>query len=320
MTLIGHDSAWREWRAAMESPRMHHAWLLAGKSGLGKSRFAQAAARELVQQGGHAQIHGNHPDIITLTRPPKDDKEAAKRDDGKPFELKRSIPIDLVRSMQQRLTTRPTLGDRRVIIVDPADDLEKSAANALLKSLEEPPSGTFFLLVAHQPARLLPTIRSRCRVLRFPVLTDADISTFLRANAPDADSGTIAAAVVAAAGSPGTALAFVEQDLGRIAGLARQILSQGDPDFALRGNLAAEIGARPARERLQAIIDLIKAIVVEEAPRTSGQRLPAMVDLHANLVALGAQVPLYNFDNGLLAMEIGTLLASAAPASERAHV
>lgn len=320
MSLLGHDEAWAEWRAALESPRLHHAWLLAGKRGLGKSQFAQAAARELVQQGGHAPLHGAHPDIITLTHPPKDDKEAAKRDDGKPYEVKRNIPIDLVRSMQQRLTTRPTLGDRRVVIVDPADDLEKNAANALLKSLEEPPAGTFFLLVAHQPARLLPTIRSRCRVLRFATLADNEVAAFLRRTAPEADAGTIAAAVVAAAGSPGTALMFVEQDLGRIDALARQILAQGDPDFALRGRFAAEIGARPARERIQAIIDLVKAIVAEEAPRTSGPRLPAMIALHAELVTLGAQVPLYNFDSGLLAMEIGTLLAGAAPASERAHV
>lgn len=317
--LLGHDSAWEQWRAAMAGPRMHHAWLLAGKRGLGKSQFALSAARELLGQGGALPMHGEHPDIIVLTHPPKDDKEATKRAEGKPYEVKRNIPIDLVRAMQHRLVTRPTLGDRRVVIVDPADDLEKSGANALLKSLEEPPAGTFFVLVAHQPARLLPTIRSRCRVLRFAGLPDDDVRRLLADAAPQADRATIGAAVAAAAGSPGVALQFVEQDLGKIDGLMRQIVGQGDPDFALRGKLAGEIGARPDRERIQAIIELARAIVAQLAPQVAGRDLPGLIHAHGELVALAGQVPVYNFDAGLLAMEIGTLLASAAPASERAH-
>lgn len=319
MTLLGHELVWTQWRAAQSGPRMHHAWLLAGKRGLGKTQFALAAARELLEQGGRAPMHGLHPDIIVLTHPPKDDKEATKKAEGKPYEVKRNIPIDLVRAMQQRLVTRPTLGDRRVVIVDPADDLEKSSANALLKSLEEPPAGTFFILVAHQPARLLPTIRSRCRVLRFAGLPDDEVRRLLGDEAPQADRATVAAAVAAAAGSPGVALQFVEQDLGKIDALMRQIVTQGDPDFAVRGKLAGEIGARPDRERMQAILDLARAIVAEIAPLASAQQLPALIRVHGELVTLAAQVPVYNFDAGLLAMEIGTLLASAAPASERAH-
>ena len=319
MNLLGHDHAWEQWRSAIAGPRMHHAWLLAGKRGLGKTQFALAAAREMLGKGGSAPVTGDHPDIIVLTHPPKDDKEAAKRAEGKSYEVKRNIPIDLVRAMQQRLVTRPTLGDRRVVIVDPADDLEKSGANALLKSLEEPPAGTFFILVAHQPARLLPTIRSRCRVLRLAGLPDEDVKHLLAEAAPQADRATIAAAVAAAAGSPGVALQFVEQNLGRIDGLVRQIVAEGDPDFALRGKLAAEIGTRPDRERMQAILDLSRAIIAELAPQASGRVLAGLIRVHGELVSLAGQVPVFNFDAGLLAMEIGTLLASAAPASERAH-
>lgn len=319
MSMFVHGDAWTQWRAAMAGPRMHHAWLLAGRQGLGKSEFALAAARELVAHGEAVPPHGEHPDIIVLTHPPKDDKEAAKRAEGKPHEVKRSIPIDLVRSMQHRLTTRPTLGDRRVVIVDPADDLETGGANALLKSLEEPPVGTFFMLVAHQPARLLPTIRSRCRVLRFAALPDDEVRRLVAEAAPQADEATIAAAVTVAAGSPGIALRFVAQDLGMIAGLMRQIAGKGDPDFALRGKLAGEIGARPDRERIRAILDLARAIVADLAPEAQPQQLPCLIRLHGELVALTGQVSTYNFDAGLLAMEIGTLLASAAPASERAH-
>ena len=138
MTYAGHEDLWRQWRAALGGERMHHAWLLAGQRGIGKAGFAMQAARELV--GGPAT--GSHADILVLTHLPKDDKEEAKRDEGKPFETKRNITIGQIRAMQQRLTTRPTLGERRAVIVDPADDLEASASNALLKSLEEPPQGT----------------------------------------------------------------------------------------------------------------------------------------------------------------------------------
>ena len=91
MTLLGHDSAWREWREAMAGARMHHAWLLAGKKGLGKSAFALAAARELVAEAGVPQPDGPHPDILVLTHLPKDDKEEKKREAGQPYELARSI-------------------------------------------------------------------------------------------------------------------------------------------------------------------------------------------------------------------------------------
>jgi DNA polymerase-3 subunit delta' len=318
VTLLGHDGAWREWREAMGGARMHHAWLLAGKKGLGKSAFALAAARELVAEAGVPQPEGPHPDIFVLTHLPKDDKEEKKREAGQPYELARSIRIDQIREMQRRLATRPTLGSRRVVIVDPADDLEKNAANSLLKSLEEPPAGTFFLLIAHSPARLLPTIRSRCRALRFAALADADVAALLAKEAPETDPATREAAVTAAGGSPGAALEFVSQDLGKLDGLMRRIVAEGDPHFTLRGRLAEEIGARPDRARIAAALDLARANLaqmVEQAPR---ERLPAIVEAHSELVRLTGQTPTYNFDAGLLVMQIGGLLASAGASSQRA--
>ncbi|MDG5749329.1 AAA family ATPase [Qipengyuania sp. XHP0207] len=314
MKLIGHDEAWRQWAQAGSGTRMHHAWLLVGRKGVGKSAFAQAAARDLL--GVPATIE-HHPDILTLTHEAKDDKEERKRAEGKPFEQARSIRIAQVRSMQHRLSTRPTAGDKRVIIIDPADDLERNAANALLKSLEEPPRGTIFLLVAHSPARLLPTIRSRCRVLRFPAISDADMANLLAELAPQADQATREAAIAAAAGSPGAALAFVELDLGRAAQLMDRILQAGDGDFALRGQLATAIGARPDRERLHAILNLARAALAEQVTHVADQP-GALIEVHAELVRLTGELPTFNYDAGLLAMEIGTLLARAATASERA--
>ena len=316
--LIGHDEAWREWNSAMGSARMHHAWILTGLKGLGKGQFARAAAAALVAEPGLAQPPVDmHPDILIPEHPPESKEEVKKRDDGQPYRRKRSIPIDEVRALQRRLTTRPTLGNRRVVIIDPADDLEKSAANALLKGLEEPPQGTFFLLVTHRLGRLLPTLRSRCRILRFNPLSDEQIAAIVAASAPQADAATRAAAVAAAEGSPGAALDFVDQDLGKLHALMLRLIAEGDEHFALRGALAEEIGMRPDRERQQAAVDLARAVVAAELGYDP-QRDGAVIDAHGELVRLAAQLPTYNFDSGLVAMELGALLAGLAMPRETA--
>ena len=318
MSHSGHEEPWRAWRSALSGPRMHHGWLLAGKRGIGKFDFALAAARELVAEGGIAQPKGDHPDILVLTHQPKDEKEEKKRDEGKEFEVRRNITVGQIRDMQHRLTTRPTLGSRRVVIVFPADDLEKNAANALLKSLEEPPAGTFFVLVAHRPGRLLPTIRSRCRVLRFAEAPDSEIETVLAREAPQLDAEARKLAVGAAGGSPGAALDFVTHNLAPLAKLMRRIVAEGDADFELRGTLADAIGARPSRERQLAAIDLARTVVGQEMRAATRVRLPGIIDAYGALGRLAAQAPTYNFDAGLLAIEIGSLLASAAMNREAA--
>ncbi|MFM2302060.1 MAG: hypothetical protein RLZZ84_1796 [Pseudomonadota bacterium] len=317
--LAGHEAAWRAWRSAMGSARMHHAWILAGPKGVGKGLFARAAAAELVAEAGIPQPPADrHPDILIPEHPPENKDEAKKREDGGDYRRKRSIPIDEIRTVQHRLNTRPTLGSRRVVIIDPADDLEKNASNALLKSLEEPPAGTYFLLVTHKPGRLLPTIRSRCRVLRFDPVADATIDAVLRAEAPQADAAARSAAIAAAEGSPGAALNFVEQDLGRLHQLMLRLIREGDDHFELRGALAAEIGARPDRERQQAAVDLARAVVAAELAHGGPARQGRVIDVHGELVRLAGQLPTYNFDPALVVMEIGALLASLAMPREAA--
>jgi DNA polymerase-3 subunit delta' len=311
-----HTEAWRQWRDALGGERMHHGWLLAGKSGLGKRDFAFAAARELVAEAGVPQPAGEHPDILVLTYGPKDDKAEKAQADGKPFERARSIRIKQIRAMQRRLITRPTLGSRRAIIIDPADDMEKAAANALLKSLEEPPVGTFFLLVTHRPARLLPTIRSRCRTLRFPALADSQLAAMLG----DAGLPPDPAAIAAAEGSFGVALRFAAQDLAPVARVIAALLAGGDEGFTGRGELARLIGPRADRTRIQAVLELAQSLVARAARETGDARLRArMIDAHAALVSLAAEAPTANFDPGMLPFEIGSLLVAAAPASEPAH-
>ncbi len=293
---------------------MHHAWILAGRRGLGKHDFALAAARELVAIGRDTPVGENDPDIQILTHLPKDDKEAKKAEKGEPFETKRNIAIEQIRSMQARLNTRPTLGAFRAIIINPADDLERNAANALLKSLEEPPAGTFFLLVTHRPGMLLPTIRSRARILRFNPLSAGAVEDALRAeDGLNAGPAEIELAARASGGAPGAARALLAQELGPAESLMRRIANEGDPDFTLRGKLGEEIGARPDRERLSTTLDLARTVLAQKLEQPERVDIPALVEAHARLVTISGQAKSYNFDPGFLAMEIGTLLAAAAP-------
>jgi DNA polymerase-3 subunit delta' len=299
---------------------MHHGWLLAGREGLGKASFARAAAAELVAEPGVPQPSVEaHPDILTLSPLPANDDEAKKRDEGKPYLLKRSISVDQVRALQRRLTTRPTLGARRAVIIDSADLLEKSAVNALLKSLEEPPQGTFFLLVVHALGRLLPTVRSRCLIVRFHPLTDAEVAQALDAAAPELDAETRRAALAVSGGSPGAALAFAEQDLGRAQAIFEKLIERGDRDLALRGALSGAIGARPDRERIGAAIEAARMTVVRALGRSDDPARLRLAETHARLVKLAGEAPIYNFDPAMLMMEIGSLLASAAPTREGAR-
>ncbi len=296
---------------------MHHAWILTGPKGVGKASFAFAAAAELVAEKGVPQPEIEaHPDILIPRHPPATKEDEKKRDEGLPHNVKRSIPVDEIRALQRRLTTRPTLGSRRAIILDPADDLETSAVNALLKSLEEPPAGTYFLLVTHRLGRLLPTIRSRCRILRFAPLSDGAVDGILKAQAPQADGPTRAAAVAAAQGSPGVALDFVQEELAGAHQLMGRILAEGDKGMMLRGLLAEELGARPKRERLSAVLDLARAVLAADLRSATPLRQARLIEAHGAMVKLAREAPIYNYDPGLLAMEIGALLASSAVPTE----
>ena len=303
-----------EWQAALSEGRLHHAWLLSGRPGLGKRGFARSAAAELV--GGH-QSPSEHPDILTLERLPKDSKEERNLAEGKPYARKRNIAVDQIRAIQRRLTTRPTLGERRAIIIDPAEAMEASAANALLKSLEEPPEGTFFFLLSDHAAKLLPTIRSRCRILRFGDLSDEMVAERLAQDLPDLDLATMREAVTASGGSPGRAVAFAEHKLAPAAILLEKMLrGQAGGGGA---DLAAALGARPSPEKMAAFLGLARAMLGADIARIDRATLNRRADVMAELVDLEREAPILNYDPGLLIQRVASLLASAAPASEHAQ-
>ncbi|EEA96735.1 DNA polymerase III subunit delta' [Pseudovibrio sp. JE062] len=174
--LYGHELAETELLDAYRSQRFHHAWILGGPKGIGKATLAFRFARFILEhpdrfstpvmaanslyvppESHSAQMvaAGSHADLLHLRRPW----------DLKGKRFKRDLPVDEVRRTTGFFGSTAAGGNWRICIVDSADDMNQSAANALLKILEEPPKQSLFILLSHNPGRLLPTIRSRCRKL-----------------------------------------------------------------------------------------------------------------------------------------------------------
>lgn len=194
--LIGQAAAEADFLDAFNSGRLHHGWLITGPRGVGKATLAWRIARFLLTQPLHAEdglfgappppetleISPDHPvshRVAALSEPGLFLLRRAMDEKAKPPRLKTVLTVDEVRKLGTFLHLSATDGARRVVIVDASDEMNPNAANALLKLLEEPPAGTTLLLVAHQPSRLLPTIRSRCRELRLATLSPSEMAEAL---------------------------------------------------------------------------------------------------------------------------------------------
>ncbi|MGD8327641.1 MAG: AAA family ATPase, partial [Sphingomonadales bacterium] len=164
--LLGYDEAERLFLDALNSDRLHHAWLLTGPKGIGKATFAYRLSALLLSDSTNGDIDELHPAIRLLRNEAHPDLRILKRGiDPKTGKLKSEISVADIRVLQGFLGSTAAQGGWRIIIIDAADDLNRNAANALLKILEEPPKKVAFFLISHAPGRLLPTIRSRCRHL-----------------------------------------------------------------------------------------------------------------------------------------------------------
>jgi DNA polymerase-3 subunit delta' len=226
--LEGHETAEQAFEAARARGRLHHAWLLTGPEGAGKATFAYRAARRLLG-APPAPDHGPlgadpahpvsrqvmaraHPDLMVLER---------LGEDGK---VRKAIPVDEARRLSEFFSKSPASAPHRVAIVDAADDLNVNAANALLKTLEEPPPRGVLLLVSHSPGRLLSTIRSRCRRLAFQPLAADRAARFVTARAGLDDAAALRLAAMAQ-GAPGRALALAAAEAVALDDAAAAILA-----------------------------------------------------------------------------------------------
>ena len=309
---VGHDKAWRQFATACDSQKIHHGWILSGPRGIGKSAFALRAAAMLVDpENAYASMiaRGSHPDILSVKRLPK---EALKEDEDidDVTEFKRSITVDQIRGLQQSLTTRPGLSNRRAIIINAADDLERGGANALLKSLEEPPVGTFFFLISHASDRLLPTIRSRCQILRFEALSDADMADVLHRAVPEVSADEVQALIRLGNGTPGQALDFLGLDLKEIEDAMTSILRTGDRDNALRSGLADRLSLKAAQPRYEAFLRRAPSLIAEYTRQLDATQVRNGVAAWEAASGLAARAIALSLDKQSVVFQMASLLAS----------
>jgi DNA polymerase III subunit delta' len=175
--LIGHEALLETMLAEFSAGKMHHATILSGPQGIGKATLAFQFAKQIFALAGEINASekiaaGTHPSLMHVTR--------SWNEDTKKFRTE-IVVADIHRANHFLSRTASGQGTR-IIIVDPADDMNRNAANALLKNLEEPPAKTHYFLISHVAGRLLPTIRSRCRVVDVPALTEAQVMEVLSRN------------------------------------------------------------------------------------------------------------------------------------------
>ena len=330
-SLVGHEAAEAAFARALDGGSLHHAWLLTGPEGVGKASFARAAGRKLLGPGAsHDALIAarSHPDFKLVEREVWDGKSPPSivpYDERKPDDAPaRSIRVAQIRSLLGVLAKSPSLSPRRAIIIDSADDMERPAANALLKSLEEPPAGTVFLLVSHAPGRLLPTIRSRCRVLRFPALGEPEMRRALSGALPDAEAAEIDALVTAGEGSPGRALRFAGLDVAGLDRAMATIATTGDPQMSERAALARALSAKSAQPRYEAFLERVPGFLAARARELTGPALARALDAHAAARDVAAAARGLSLDAQATVWELAALIAglagptAAAPPRRRA--
>jgi DNA polymerase-3 subunit delta' len=323
--LHGHDAAIAAFRAALDTGRLHHAWLLAGPEGVGKALFADKAALRVLADGAGPPLTapgldvpddhpvaklvaaGSHPDLMRLER--------LTREGG--TELARSINVEQVRGLQRLFATTTSMSPRRAVVIDAIDDLERNAANALLKNLEEPPPDTLFLLVSHSPERLLPTIRSRCRLLRLSPLGDGAMTSALKAALPDAGAEEIEALVAVGEGAPGRAIAWRGLDIAALDREMDALVRHGDPSNGRRSALAGSLALKSAQARYEAFLARAPSRIAAAAKGRAGKARADAIRLWERATSLAGSARRHSLEPGSVVFELAGMLAALAEGEGR---
>ncbi len=305
--LVGHAAASRELSAGNGAGRLHHAWLIGGPEGIGKATLAYRFARRLLAapserlEGGDGlgvdpdgrtarQIAaGAHPNLVGLERPvPEDGKPAPK-----------TIGVEAVRKALSLFSTTATDGGRRICIIDPVEDLTVPAANALLKTVEEPPAGALILIVSHAPQRVLSTIRSRCRKLSLAALETAEVrAVLISLGHPDDDVSARAASL--SEGSVGRALAMLDPKRVALLDEVTALLDELPAPAPRRVfALADRVGDRKAADEFPLVLDRFVgwlSLRIRAGQHLGAARLAPLAEVCENLQEAARAVEAYNLD------------------------
>jgi DNA polymerase-3 subunit delta' len=281
--LVGHEDAERELLDAFNSQRMHHAWMFTGPRGIGKATLAFRFARFVLSAGSGAGgaatgglfaeaptkapeslyvdprdplfrrvASGGHADLVTIERS-LDDKQK---------KLRSEIVVPDVRGLAGFMARTPAEGGWRVVVVDCADEMNRHAANALLKVLEEPPSRALLLLVSHAPGRLLPTIRSRCRILGLRPLRDETVASLVTEYRSDITAEQVADLARLAGGSIGHALGLAEQGgLTLYADVMRLLAGLPSIDGVALHRMGDAVAKAGADETYHSVVELLRDLL-----------------------------------------------------------
>ncbi|GHA11914.1 DNA polymerase III subunit delta' [Devosia pacifica] len=278
--VIGHDEARAIVSQRLNGGTLPGAIMLHGPRGIGKATLAFAIAQDLLVATGDEDAHrvqeqilaGAHPNIQVLRRQQRDARAYYT-----------VIRIEDIRSLRDSLHMTRGRNGHRIAIIDTIDDCNISAANALLKTLEEPPAQTMFILVSHRPGQLLPTIRSRCHSIALRPISDDDVAQVLRQQRPDLPDQQVQGAVSMAQGRPRRAFEALtiggESALGGLSGwLARPLDHDSGAHLALADQLAAKAQSPELMFARDMMLEWLAVEAREAATQHAGKRRLASVN------------------------------------------
>ncbi len=343
MELFGHDAAEAAFAQAFAGARIHHGWLICGREGIGKATLAYRMARHVLAREDERgrgpgpldmgpdtiaarQVRAlSHPGLLVIRRPW----------DAKAKRFLTVISVDEVRRIRSFLSHSAGIGSWRVVIVDQADELNGPAANALLKSLEEPPPRMLFLLISSEPGRLLTTIRSRCRRIELAPLGEADLrraagGAIAASDGPEIDGKQWPMLVENAQGSVRRLLALSRSEgLGLHGKLRGVIASLPRLDWGEVHGLADQITGSGAEQRFEQVFELLTDTVARlvrlravggaggEDQRLAERLIPehglaTWAELWETLLAKKAETVALNLDRKTLILETFARLQDAS--------
>jgi DNA polymerase-3 subunit delta' len=327
MVLVGHEHAEQNLLGAYRSGRMHHGWILAGERGIGKATLAFRFARFIfanpdpgardVAEASDLSVPAEHPVARRVAAGTHSDLLHLQRDwSDRDKRFKTDVTVETVRRITPFLGTTAGEGGWRVVIVDPADDMNRSAANAILKNLEEPPRQTLFFLIARSRGALLPTILSRCRSLDLNPLSGQETEAVLRHVAPNlAEMREEGLAASLAGGSARRLIEFRQNNGVPLYRLMLRAVEQADTRAQLElSSVAAD--ASGMAQFLELFEGYLSRRVHGVSEPTSDARPPAVplvtwAELWEKATVRGREVDTYNLDRRQFVLD---LLESSATA------